>query len=113
MSLNNVMAEDIIRNIAKGRYNREKVRGMFHTVYEEGYDQGYKDGQRFGFEIAMLQALQTLHYTAGFGAIRLNRFFEECCKAVEAFDARAYDMEDMKQALAQDAKFTYEIKWKE
>lgn len=113
MSLDNVLGEEIIRNTAKGRYNREKVREMFHTVYEAGYDQGYKEGQQFGFELALLQVLQALHYTAGFGATRLNRIFEECCKTVEAFDARAYTLEDIKKALAEDAKFGFDIRWKE
>lgn len=109
----NVVAEDIIRNIAKGRYGRERVRDMMRSVYEAGREQGYKEGQQFGFEVGMGIVFQDLHYNEGRGAIRLNRIFTRCCGTVEAFDAGVYSLADMKKALAEDAKFVFDINWKE
>lgn len=69
MDLRSYFAKDTLANIAKGRYNREKVEDMF-----------------------------------GFGAKRLSRFVEAMQPQITAFDAGAYDMDDMRQALVDDAR---------
>lgn len=100
MDLRSYFAKDTLANIAKGRYNREKVEDMFRKAMYGAAN----EAERFAFEFAILTALQTLHYDFGFGAKRLSRFVEAMQPQITAFDAGAYDMDDMRQALVDDAR---------
>lgn len=107
MTYDELLTRELVSDMAKGRFDKVKIREIMTTLCREVAG----DVEKTVFEYTLLQALQCLHYEFGFGAKRLQRFFEECCKTIEAFDRGAFDMEDMKQALAEDAKFDYEIKW--
>lgn len=107
MTFDEILTRELMSDIAKGRYNRQKVREIMDRLCGEVAH----EVERTVFEYAMLQALQCLHYEFGFGNKRLQRFFDELSKAIAGFDAGAYDMEDMRMALADDAKFEFEIRW--
>lgn len=108
MNLTDYLAKDTLSNIAKGRYNKQQVEDMFQkAVYGAAIE-----AENVAFEYAILTILQTLHYDFGFGATRLARLVDLTQPALDAFDARAYDMNDMRQALQQDAKFDLEFVWR-
>ena len=109
MTYDEVLTRDLMSNMAKGRYNKEKIREIMTTLCHEVAE----DVEKTVFEYTLLQALQCLHYEFGFGAKRLQRFFEEISKTISAFDTGAFSMEDMKQVLAEDAKFEFEIQWRD
>ena len=54
-----------------------------------------------------------MHYELGFGKQRLERYINDMAEQMAAFDAGAYDIDDMRQALIDDAKFDLELKWTE
>ena len=97
----------VIGDIAKGRFPKAKVR----EIIEELCRIKGLDISRRVFEYSWLFALQTLHYEFGFGAKRLERFWSECAKAVDGFDAGAFTIEDMRQVIKEDAKFDPIINW--
>ena len=99
----------IVSDIAKGRYSSEQVQ----TVLREVFLAGREAGERDAFEYTVLADLQTLHYDFGFGAVRLKRFAEKQTAAIQAFDAKVFNAEDMRQALKDDAKFDYSVRWEE
>lgn len=99
--------ECMLADIAKGRYPKKKVKEIFHKLCLIVA----KRVEKSVFEYCWLSCLQTLHYEFGFGRQRLTRFFGEAAKAVEAFDAGAYSVEDMQQALKDDAHFEFAIDW--
>ena len=99
----------IVSDIAKGRYSSERVQ----TVLREVYMAGYEAGERFGCEYTTYIDFQTLHYYEGYGAKRLKRFAEKRDSSLQALDARVFSTEDMRQALKDDAKFDYSMKWEE
>ena len=100
-----IIAKDKIADIAKGRNNKQQVTEMFQDVARSVA----VGSENIGFEFGSLVALQTLHYDFGFGEKRLDRFLQAMQPAITAFDARAYDMDDIKQALREDAHFDFEI----
>ena len=104
-TLEEYLARDKLADIAKGRYSKKRVAEMFEAVARSVA----VGSENIGFEVGILIALQTLHYDFGFGEKRLDRFFHAMQPAITAFDARAYDMDDIKQALREDAHFDFEI----
>lgn len=103
-----IIAREKIADIAKGRYNKQQVAEMFQEVARVAAI----EGEEIGFEYGILSLCQSLHYDKkkfGFGAKRLAYLMEITQPALDAFDAKAYDMEDMRQALREDAKFDLEI----
>ena len=69
------------------------------------------EGEEIGFEYGVLSLCQSLHYDPKFrfGAQRLAYLIDITQPALDAFDARAYDLDDMKQALREDAHFDLEF----
>ena len=109
MNLTEQLAKDKLADIAKGRYSKKQVEDMFQkAVYAAAIET-----EHLSFEYAMLMMLQTLHYDFGFGHKRLGRVVELTQPALEAFDAKAFDMDDMRQALIDDAHFEFGVEWKE
>lgn len=92
--------EKLISDLAKGRFPKAKVKHIIEVFCRESA----RKAERNTFEFCWLFCLQTLAYEFGFGKDRLQRFFDEASKAVDAFDAGAYDLEDMRQSL-KDKKF--------
>lgn len=99
--------ERILSDVAKGRFSKAKVKEIFHTLCRVVA----KRVEKAVFEYCWLFCLQTLHYEFGFGQKRLLRFFNEASKAVDAFDSGAFSIEDMRQALKDDAKFECSFDW--
>lgn len=99
MNLRDYLAKDTLANIAKGRYSKEKVEDIFRKAVCGAAN----TAEHLAFEFAMLLVLQTLHYDFGFGAKRLDRFVSAVQPQLTAFDVGAYDMDDMRQALIEDA----------
>lgn len=91
----------------QGAIPEKKVKEIFHKLCLIVA----KRVERSVFEYCWLFCLQTLHYEFGFGKQRLTRFFGEAAKAVEAFDAGAFSVEDMQTALKEDAKFECAFDW--
>lgn len=87
-------------DIAKGRFTKAKVKEIILEMNRVVA----KNTQRKVFEWCWLFCLQTLAYEFGFGKDRLQRFFDEASKAVDAFDSGAFSIEDMRQVL-KDKKF--------
>ena len=107
MTLTEYLAKDRLADIAKGRYSKKRVEEMFRSAVETAC----KETERLVFEYAVLMCLQELHYEFGFGKVRLERFFNEAAKAVDAFDAGAFGIDDMRQALKDDAGFECSFNW--
>lgn len=102
-----IIAREKIADIAKGRYNKQQVAEMFEAVARTAAI----EAEEIGFEYAILSLYQSLHYDKKFrfGAQRLAYLTEITQPALDAFDAKAYDMEDMRQALREDAHFDIEF----
>ena len=107
MNMRDYVAEERLRDIAKGRYSARKVRDMFYAAVEAGC----LETERMVFEYCALMFLQELHFEFGFGRKRLERFLEGFSEKARAFDAGAYDMDDMRNALAQETGVTLKIVW--
>ena len=101
MNLTTIFAGDKMADIAKGRYSKKQVEEIFRRVATEAA----LDAEKTAFECAILLSCQALHYDFGFGKKRLGRFAEKVQPMLDGFDARAYGMEDIREALRQDAKF--------
>lgn len=102
------MIEDrMISDISKGRYPKSKVKDIIQTMCRIVG----KEVEKNVFEYCWLFCLQTLHYEFGFGRIRLERFFNEAAKAVDAFDSGVFSIDDMRQALKDDAGFECSFNW--
>ena len=93
-----ISPRDLIADIAKGRYGKEKVMEIM---------------ERRVTEFLLLHFAQVMHYELGFGKQRLERYINDLAEQMAAFDAGAYDIDDMRQALIDDAKFELELKWTE
>lgn len=106
-TLDDYLARDVMSNIAKGRYNRQKVEEMFQTVSRSVA----QDVERAAFEYCALMFLQSLHYDFGFGRKRLERFISDFSEKARAFDCGAYDVEDMRNALAEDTGVVVNMQW--
>lgn len=109
MNLEDYRADDTLRDIAKGRYSVSRIKKLFHTMLEESN----KAVERNVFEYTSLVFLQALHYDFGFQLEDLNRLMKSFDSMVEAFDSNSYSIDDMKQALYQDAGFKLTISWNE
>lgn len=109
MNMTDIIARDRLADISKGRYNRQQVERMFAAAIKEGclYT------ERTVFEYCALQFLQELHYEFGFGKTRLSRFLDGFAEKIEAFDAGAYDLDDMRTALKEDTGIELKIDWKD
>ena len=104
------MIEDrMISDISKGRYPKSKVKDIIQTMCRIVG----KEVEKNVFEYCWLFCLQTLHYEFGFGRVRLERFFNEAAKAVDAFDSGVFSIDDMRQALKDDAGFECYFNWGE
>lgn len=102
------MIEDrMISDISKGRYPKSKVKDIIQTMCRIVG----KEVEKNVFEYCWLFCLQTLHYEFGFGKVRLERFFNEAAKAVDAFDSGVSSIDDMRQALKDDAGFECSFNW--
>lgn len=97
----------LLSDVAKGRFPKDKVKEIFHTLCRVVA----KNVEKAVFEYCWLFCLQTLHYEFGFGQKRLQRFFDEASKAVDAFDVGAFSIDEMRQALKDDAKFECSFNW--
>lgn len=109
MKYTEIIEERMVSDIAKGRYPKEKVKDIFQTMSRIVA----KNVEKNVFEYCWLFCLQTLHYEFGFGQKRLERFFNESSKAVDAFDSGAFSIDDMRQALKDDACFECSFNWGE
>ena len=107
MKYDEFIEQRLVADVAKGRYPKAKVLEIFHTFARVIA----KNVEKAVFEYCWLFCLQTLHYEFGFGQKRLQRFFEEASKAVDAFDSGAFSIEDMRQALKDDAHFECSFDW--
>lgn len=107
MKYDEFLTRELVSDMAKGRYNKDRVRQIMETTCRVVA----KDVEKKVFEYAWLFALQTLHYEFGFGKIRLERFFNESAKAIDAFDSNAFNIDDIYQALKDDAKFECSFNW--
>lgn len=107
MKLEDYIVKDKLSDIAKGRYDRETVERMFRVVAEETA----KGVERAAFEYCALMFLQELHYEFGFGRKRLERFIADFSEKALAFDAGAYDIDDMRNALAEDTGVVVTMQW--
>lgn len=74
--------ERILSDVAKGRFPKAKVKEIFHTLCRVVA----KNVEKAVFEYCWLFCLQTLHAEFGFGQKRLQRFFDEASKAVDAVE---------------------------
>ena len=102
------MIEDrMISDISKGRYPKSKVKDIIQTMCRIVG----KEVEKNVFEYCWIFCLQTLHYEFGFGKVRLERFFNEAAKAVDAFDSGVFSIDDMRQALKDDAGFECSFNW--
>lgn len=100
--------ERMLSDIAKGRYKKESVRAMI----EECCMRAVRNSAERIFEFCFYISLQELHYNAGYDKDALDEYFAGCVDAVEAFYAGAYDLDDMKTALEQDAGFSGRFAWR-
>ena len=64
-------------------------------------------------EFLLLHFAQVMHYELGFGKRRLERYINDLAEQMAAFDAGAYNIDDMRQALMDDADFELDVKWVE
>lgn len=102
------MIEDrMISDISKGRYPKSKVKDIIQTMCRIVG----KEVEKNVFEYCWLFCLQTLHYEFGFGKVRLERFFNEAAKAVDAFDSGVFSIDDMRKAMKDDAGFECSFNW--
>lgn len=96
------MVEDkILSDIAKGRYNKAKVKELIELFMRAASEAARKEM----FEWDWLFACQTLHYTFGFEKDDLEKFFGESANAIDGFNAKTFTIEDIRKALKEDAKF--------
>lgn len=100
---------DLIANIAKGRYSKSKVETIINKLCVDAAH----DMERKVTEFLLLHFAQVMHYELGFGRQRLERYINHLAEQMAAFDVGAYDIDDMRQALIDDAKFELELKWTE
>ena len=100
---------DLIANIAKGRYSKSKVETIINKLCVDAAH----DMERKVTEFLLLQFAQVLHYELGFDKIRLEQYIGRLMEQMTAFDVGAYNIDDMRQALIDDAKFELELKWTE
>lgn len=108
-TLDHYLGRDLIADIAKGRYGKEKVM----EIMEAAATEAAHTMERRVTEFLLLHFAQVMHYELGFGRQRLERYINDLAKQMAAFDAGAYDIDDMRQALIDDAKFELELKWTE
>lgn len=54
-----------------------------------------------------------VHYELGFDKIRLEQYIGRLMEQMTAFDVGAYNIDDMRQALMDDADFELDVKWTE
>ena len=108
-TLDHYLGRDLIADIAKGRYGKEKVMEIMKAAATEAAH----DMERRVTEFLLLHFAQVMHYELGFGKQRLERYINHLAEQMAAFDAGAYDIDDMRQALKEDAKFELELKWTE
>ena len=104
-----ISPRDLIADIAKGRYGKEKVM----EIMEAAATEAAHAMERRVTEFLLLHFAQVMHYELGFGKQRLERYINDLAEQMAAFDAGAYDIDDMRQALIDDAKFELELKWTE
>ena len=107
MTLTEYLAKDRLADIAKGRYSKKLVEGMFRSAVETAC----KETERLVFEYAVLMCLQELHYEFGFGNKRLQKLITGFGEKAMAFDSGAYDMEDLRNALKEDTGIELSITW--
>lgn len=108
-TLDDYIVEDIISDIAKGRYSKNRVNKMF----KEAILAGCQETERVAAEFWCYSFLQDLHYEFGFTKEQMEKLMTGIDEKAAAFDARAYNLDDMKQALKEDVGFTLEFKWNE
>ena len=107
--MDELLTKDLISSLSKGRLNREQTRSMLENLYKTAFEDGAKTAERVTTEYLVLHFCQTLHYVFGFGAVRLRRLVADLDEKLAAFDVGAYDVEDMRRALREDAKFEVSI----
>lgn len=101
MDLTTIVAKDKLGDIAKGRYSKSQV----ENIFKKAMTVAALESEHSAFEYAILTMCQVLHYEFGFGKTRLSRMVEKTQPMLDGFDAKAYDMDDMRQALREDAGF--------
>lgn len=107
--MDEILTRDLISSLSKGRLNREQTQSMLESLYKTAFEDGAKTAERVTTEYLVLHFCQTLHYAFGFGAVRLRRLVADLDEKLAAFDVGAYDVEDMRRALREDAKFEVNI----
>lgn len=107
--MDEILTRDLISSLSKGRLNREQTKSMLESLYKTAFEDGAKTAERVTTEYLVLHFCQTLHYVFGFGAVRLRRLVADLDEKLAAFDVGAYDVEDMRKALKEDAKFEVSI----
>lgn len=107
MTIKDYIVNDRLKDIAKGRYSADRVKDIIHSVCQSVS----QDVERAVFEYCALMFLQELHYEFGFGKKRLERFIGDFSEKALAFDAGAYDIEDMRNALKEDAGIEITMVW--
>ena len=108
-TLEEYLARDKLADIAKGRYSKKRVEEMFKAAVMAAC----QETERLAAEFWCYSFLQDLHYELGFGEKRMARLMSGIDEKAAAFDAGAYDLEDMKNAIEEDTGFTLEFKWRE
>ena len=108
-TIDHYLGRDIIGNISKGRYGKEKVM----EIMEAAATEAAHAMERRVTEFLLLHFAQVMHYELGFGKQRLERYINDLAEQMAAFDAGAYDIDDMRQALMDDADFELDVKWVE
>ena len=98
-TLDHYLGRDLIADIAKGRYGKEKVM----EIMEAATTEAAHDMERRVTEFLLLHFAQVMHYELGFGRQRLERYINHLAEQMAAFDVGAYDIDDMRQALMDDA----------
>ena len=109
MTLTEYLAKDRLADIAKGRYSKKRVEEMFRSAVSAAC----KETERIAAEFWCYSFLQDLHYEFGFGEKRMARLMSGIDEKAAAFDAGAYNIDDMKNALEEDTGFTLEFRWKD
>ena len=100
---------DLIANISKGRYSKSKV----ETIVNKLCIDAAHDMERKVTEFLLLQFVQILHYELGLEGGAIGSLYRRLVGQMTAFDAGTYSIDDMRQALKDDADFELEIKWVE
>ena len=108
-TIDHYLGRDVIGNISKGRYGKEKVM----EIIEAATTEAAHAMERRVTEFLLLHFAQVMHYELGFGKRRLERYINDLAEQMAAFDAGAYDIDDMRQALMDDADFELDVKWVE